>query len=495
MFLELSQGTFLWSWATSWAPLHGMAISMIAATLAVFMTRWTPIRAYFKLVIFAGMLGTMPLGLAQMGIVIPADNDHVVALLSFIGTILTVGIAVPYIFHQTLRAASGKHSKYIGETVHFTTPDVTKIADTHVPTQVADAASTVKEPVGKNTLDFTSGPKAGETVNFGAKTISIGRAENNDIVVDDPTVSRHHAKVTYQDGKYTIEDLGSTSGTRVAGKEVTMTQIASGETVKLGNTEVGFNLGANVVKPAPVQSPVRPDSDNQMETRVISKPAPSVAWLAVTGGPGIGNTYHLKEGTNLVGRESGNGLSLDDQYMSRKHAMLKVEGGNISIFDFGSTGGTKVNGTDIGARTLQPNSVIRVGETEFKVIEVDNPQQFDQATMSGKTMVDRKGEHVAALMVTSGQDAGKSFMLSAGENSVGRGGNASVCLNDGSVSREHAMIRCQGGKLYIFDLGSTSGTWADGQRIGGLKVNNSDVISMGRSEFTVMSRAPQPVGV
>ena len=42
MFLELSQGTFLWNWATSWAPLHGMAISMIAATLAVFLTRWTP---------------------------------------------------------------------------------------------------------------------------------------------------------------------------------------------------------------------------------------------------------------------------------------------------------------------------------------------------------------------------------------------------------------------------------------------------------------------
>ena len=107
MFLELSQGTFLWNWATSWAPLHGMAISMIAATLAVFMTRWTPIRAYFKLVVFAGMLGTMPLGLAQMGIVIPADNDHVVALLSYIGTVVAVGIAVPCIFHKTLRAASG----------------------------------------------------------------------------------------------------------------------------------------------------------------------------------------------------------------------------------------------------------------------------------------------------------------------------------------------------------------------------------------------------
>ena len=257
MFLELSQGTFLWNWATSWAPLHGMAISMIAATLAIVMTRWTPIRGCVKSVILAGMLATIPLGLANMGIVIPVNNDHVVALLSFIGTVLSVGVAVPYIFYHTLRAASGKHSKYIGETVNFTTPGVTNA--TNAP-WCFDTDQAVNEPAGMNTLDFTSGPKAGETVNFGAKTISRGRSEDNDIVVDDPTVSRHHARITHQGGKYTLEDLGSTSGTRVAGKEVTMAQIAAGETVKFGNTEVGFNLGANPAKPSPVQSPAASNS-------------------------------------------------------------------------------------------------------------------------------------------------------------------------------------------------------------------------------------------
>ena len=493
MFLELSQGTFLWNWATSWAPLHGMAISMIAATLAIVMTRWTPIRGYVKSVILAGMLATMPLGLANMGIVIPVNNDHVVALLSFIGTVLSVGVAVPYIFYHTLRAASGKHSKYIGETVNFTTPEAPKAADATVAAQAA--AQAVNEPVGMNTLDFTSGPKAGETVNFGAKTISIGRSEDNDIVVDDPTVSRHHARITHQDGKYTLEALGSTSGTRVAGKEVTMAQIAAGETVKFGNTEVGFNLGANPVKPSPVQAPAASTTDDLMKTRVINSPAPSLAWLVVTDGPGTGNTVHLKEGTNLVGRAPGNGLSIDDQYMSRKHAMIKVQGGNVKLYDIGSTGGTKVNGNEIGAKVIRTNSVIRVGETQLRVVEIDNPQQFDQATLSGRTMTDRKGERAAVLMVTSGRDAGKSFMLVDGENKIGRSGDCSVSLNDDSVSREHAMVRCHDGKISVYDLGSTSGTWVDGQRIDGYKVNNGDVISMGRSEFTMMSRAPQPVGV
>ena len=480
MFLDLSQGTFLLYWANSWAPLHGMAIALLVGTLAVFMTRWTPISVFLKTFLLTGMLATMPLGLAKMGIVIPVEYDDMVALLSFFGTVLTVGIAVSYIFHQTLRTASGKYSKSIGETLHSGTPEVAKTSD---------------EAICRNTFDFTAGPNAGETVNLGGNTISIGRSKDNDLVLDDPTVSRHHARIAYQDGRYTIENLSGTSGTRVSGRDVSVAPIASGETVKLGNTEVGFNLGNHGPKPSQALYPNRPAIDNPTSTRVIDKPDSSMAWLAVTEGPGIGNSWQLKEGINYIGRESGKDISLDDQYISRKHAMLKVERGQVNIFDFGSTGGTKVNGVTIGAKTLQPDSVIRVGETEFKVIEVDSQRQFDLATISGKTMVDRRGEHSAVLMVTSGKDAGKSFILTEGANIVGRGVNANVCLNDDSVSRDHAVIRCYGGKLSIFDLGSMSGTSVDGQRCVGLKVNNGDVISMGRSKLTVMSRVQQLAGV
>ena len=139
--------------------------------------------------------------------------------------------------------------------------------------------------------------------------------------------------------------------------------------------------------------------------------------------------------------------------------------------------------------------MIRVGQTELRVIEVDNPKQFAQATMNGNTMKDVRGEHVAALMVTSGVDAGKSLMLTDGDNTIGRGPSCSVELSDDSVSREHAVIRCRDGKLSVFDLGSTAGTSIDGQNIGGIRLNNGDVISMGRSEFTVMARTPQVAGV
>ena len=57
------------------------------------------------------------------------------------------------------------------------------------------------------------------------------------------------------------------------------------------------------------------------------------------------------------------------------------------------------------------------------------------------------------------------------------------------------MIRCQDGKLALFDVGSRSGTALNGHSIGGHPINNGDVISIGRSEFTMMAAKAQPVGV
>lgn len=66
------------------------------------------------------------------------------------------------------------------------------------------------------------------------RTITLGRAEENDIVLSDPTVSGKHAKIIIKQDKYFIEDLGSSNGTRVNGKLVTKKEIYEGDDIKLG---------------------------------------------------------------------------------------------------------------------------------------------------------------------------------------------------------------------------------------------------------------------
>ena len=119
MFPEFSSGTFLWQWFHSWAPLHGMVLAMIVGVLAVFMTKWTPVRWLLKVTITAGVVGSMPLGFAKMGLELPVYNDQVLTYISFFGTVLAISVGTPYLFYHVLRAATGKHSKFVGETVQF----------------------------------------------------------------------------------------------------------------------------------------------------------------------------------------------------------------------------------------------------------------------------------------------------------------------------------------------------------------------------------------
>lgn len=64
----------------------------------------------------------------------------------------------------------------------------------------------------------------------------IGRAANNDIVVDQPIVSKVHAKITYiGEGKIQIEDLGSTNKTFVNGEKIIRKIITQSDRVTLGS--------------------------------------------------------------------------------------------------------------------------------------------------------------------------------------------------------------------------------------------------------------------
>ena len=82
--------------------------------------------------------------------------------------------------------------------------------------------SVIKNNVPVNSISLTAG------------TVSIGRANNNDVRIQDSTVSSHHAKiVTFYNASY-IEDLGSTNGTFVNGKKVKKQTLKPGDIISLG---------------------------------------------------------------------------------------------------------------------------------------------------------------------------------------------------------------------------------------------------------------------
>jgi hypothetical protein len=67
--------------------------------------------------------------------------------------------------------------------------------------------------------------------------ITVGRSADADVVLDDPYASEFHFRVAVQDGSVTLSDLGSTNGTYLNGRRVTVpTGLSKGDSIQIGNT-------------------------------------------------------------------------------------------------------------------------------------------------------------------------------------------------------------------------------------------------------------------
>jgi hypothetical protein len=89
-------------------------------------------------------------------------------------------------------------------------------------------------------LRFVGGDFAGETIIIRRPVTSIGRALDNDVIIDSAEVSRHHARIEYRDGTFRIIDLGSTNGTGVNGRPAHNTSLQHGDRVTLGTVSLEF---------------------------------------------------------------------------------------------------------------------------------------------------------------------------------------------------------------------------------------------------------------
>ncbi len=84
-------------------------------------------------------------------------------------------------------------------------------------------------------LRFVEGPFAGDAIVLRRPALAIGRALDNDLVVDSAEVSRHHARIEHRQSGFTIVDLGSTNGTSVNGSQITEHELKYGDRITLGN--------------------------------------------------------------------------------------------------------------------------------------------------------------------------------------------------------------------------------------------------------------------
>jgi Protein of unknown function (DUF3662)/FHA domain len=69
---------------------------------------------------------------------------------------------------------------------------------------------------------------------------SVGRSQENDIVIHDPNVSRRHARISRADNGFVVEDLGSTNGTLLDGAPIDRERIEGGDELTFGQSTARF---------------------------------------------------------------------------------------------------------------------------------------------------------------------------------------------------------------------------------------------------------------
>jgi len=83
------------------------------------------------------------------------------------------------------------------------------------------------------------------------------------------------------------------------------------------------------------------------------------------------------------------------------------------------------------------------------------------------------------LMVVSGADIARRYSLLAPEIILGRGSGAHIVFEEQSISRQHARLTPHAQNWLLEDLGSTNGTYINGNRIAAELLTDNDLISIG----------------
>lgn len=100
------------------------------------------------------------------------------------------------------------------------------------------------------------------------------------------------------------------------------------------------------------------------------------------------------------------------------------------------------------------------------------------------------------LTIKSGPDAGKTVQIEGNEFTIGREAGADLVLADGKASRRHAALRLlKDGRATLYDLGSSNGTFVDGQRVQSVLLDGGEQIQIGDTVLETSGiSAAQPVG-
>ncbi len=173
----------------------------------------------------------------------------------------------------------------------------------------------------------------------------LGRAGSCRVVLDDRGCSRHHARISFLEGRFVLRDLSSANGTRLNGQPVREATLAAGDRIALGGVEIGVSL---------------------------PEPPPPVILLLTQGQGREEALYEIDTDSVLVGRSGACGIRLSDPACSRRQALLRRSPKGLRLKVLG--GSTLLNGTPVREALLAEGDVLSFGTATLAVRPAQAPE-------------------------------------------------------------------------------------------------------------------------
>lgn len=125
----------------------------------------------------------------------------------------------------------------------------------------------LKHPFAMPSIQFTTPSGSSGLLEITAERMSLGRSDDNQLVLADDSVSSHHGEVAFDGANWIFSDLGSTNGTKISGERVEALQLAHGGSFTLGDVECVFLADEESAAPAPRASSSRTVSSGSFAAR------------------------------------------------------------------------------------------------------------------------------------------------------------------------------------------------------------------------------------
>ncbi len=203
---------------------------------------------------------------------------------------------------------------------------------------------------------------AEERLLYPNQKIKVGRAAENEIVLNDPRVSRNHAELEWNGTGFTRRDLGSANGTSVNGQRLANAarMLRDGDEILLSKQVLSYEI----IRAEKAEPPARRNA------AATTEPLSQVgSHLIVSAGPDMGQDYPLWGEIVTIGRASREAtweIRLTDRAVSRPHARLEHREKGFFLVDLESANGTLLNGARVRSPCLlKEGDVISIGETRL----------------------------------------------------------------------------------------------------------------------------------